>query len=146
MLLPFYQFPRRKISRAFIHCSASDAKAHDNVDVIRKWHVVDRGWTDIGYHYVITKEGFCHVGRDLERKPAAQKRNNTATIAICVTGLTLFSAHQMSRLLLLCLAIDFEHPGITFHGHTEVDKMKSCPVFDYRAVLRLDDAGTMFRN
>ena len=39
--------PNRRVDRIFLHCSASDVPAHDNVETIRKWHL-DRGFDDIG--------------------------------------------------------------------------------------------------
>jgi len=46
----------RRIDRVFLHCSASDVPAHDNVETIRAWHVA-RGFDDIGYHFLIHKNG-----------------------------------------------------------------------------------------
>ena len=79
--------PQRHVDRIFLHCSASDRLEHDDVEVIRDWHVNGNGWSDIGYHYFIKKDGTIEPGRDLERTPAAQKGNNSGTIAICLHGL-----------------------------------------------------------
>jgi len=138
-----FEKPRRKVSRVFVHCSASDRLEHDNVDIIREWHLA-RGFDDIGYHYFIDKTGELHAGRNIEQRPAAQKGHNKDTIAICVSGLEHFNARQMLALLELCVQIDVAYDGtVTFHGHREVNKTKTCPVFDYRTVLRLDDDGRM---
>jgi len=142
-----FEKPRRRtVHRVFIHCSASDAKNRDSVATIRGWHK-QQGWADIGYHFVITRDGVVHVGRPIEHKPAAQKGNNKGTIAICLTGLKKFTTEQVLALADFCMAIDdaYEHE-ITFHGHCEVNPMKTCPVFDYREVLRLDPAGQMTRH
>lgn len=135
--------PSRDVSKVFIHCSASDNPDHDSVDVIRGWHLA-RGWRDIGYHYVITKDGEVHKGRPLAHEPAAQKGHNVGSVAICVTGLAEFTARQMRALLSLCIDID-KRIDVTFHGHCEVNPNKTCPVFDYKAVLRLDKNGNMRR-
>ena len=142
-----FEKPRRKVSKVFIHCSASDYKSHDNVGTIRHWHR-ERGFSDIGYHYIITRNGKLHKGRSLELIPAAQKNHNTGSIAICVTGLTWFTILQMQTLIGLCIEINnpyknYTHAGLTFHGHTEVNPNKSCPVFNYRAVLQLTDDGCL---
>ena len=137
--------PTRPIERVFIHCSASDHPDHDSVKVIDEWHR-ERGWNGVGYHYVIVKSGDIEVGRPLEVTPAAQRGNNSGTIAICVTGLHHFSAQQAHSLLELCMDIDDAYKEIiapvTFHGHCEVAN-KLCPVFDYKQVLRLDADGYM---
>lgn len=62
--------PRRPVSRVFIHCSASDNPDHDSVAVIRNWHL-ENGWSDIGYHYFIRKDGVIQEGRPIEQAPAA---------------------------------------------------------------------------
>lgn len=139
--------PRRKIDRVFIHCSASDNPAHDDVKVIKRWHTGKRpdgrGWSDIGYHYFIRKSGQIEAGRPLEKTPAAQLYHNTGTIAICCHGLeeSKFTEAQFKALRDLCGQIDVAYFGkVTFHGHREVAN-KTCPVFNYKKVLGLDTAG-----
>lgn len=140
-----FEKPNRDVDRVFIHCSASDNPAHDDVAVIRDWHVNDNGWSDVGYHYFIQKNGNIQLGRDIEQTPAAQSGHNTGTIAICLHGLDVvkFTDDQFSALYELCAQInDVYLTHITFHGHKEV-AAKECPVFDYRGVLLLDEAGRM---
>ncbi len=140
-----FQKPAREIDRVFLHCSASDREAHDDVAVMRRWHVDDRGWDDVGYHYFIQKDGTVQPGRDLEKTPAAQRGHNTGTIAICLHGLAAgrFTRDQYRSLIALCREIDDAlDGGVSFHGHCEVSS-KACPVFPYRVVLGLDDHGEM---
>ena len=139
---PFFTPPKRHIDRVFIHCSASDRPEHDDIRVIYQWHRA-RGFTDVGYHYFITADGTIQPGRPLQKIPAAQQGNNTGTIAICLHGLTRFTPEQFDSLRELCTSIRLAIPDVTFHGHCEVDKGKDCPVFDFRAVLRLDALGQM---
>ena len=111
--------------------------------MIRDWHK-ERGWSDVGYHFYITFDGFCQSGRALEKIPAAQQGHNLGTIAICLGGLDEndFTIEQFNTLKKLCTQIDNEIPDVTFHGHCEVSN-KSCPVFDYKTVLGLDEFGKM---
>ena len=137
--------PNRSVDRVFIHCSASDNPDHDDVSVIRQWHL-DRGWSDIGYHFFIRKDGTVQYGRNIERTPAAQKGHNTGSIAICCHGLDefKFTRDQFRSLFNLCDEIDSDYnQNITFHAHNEVNPNKTCPVFDVKQVLNLDDAGRM---
>jgi peptidoglycan hydrolase-like protein with peptidoglycan-binding domain len=139
-----FKKPVRAVSRVFIHCSASDNPAHDNVATMRQWHK-QRGWSDVGYHAFIRKDGTLEDGRSLERTPAAQANHNTGTIAICCHGLdkAKFTEAQFDTLRTLCGDIDIAYGGeVTFHGHCEVSA-KTCPVFDYKAVLNLDAEGHM---
>lgn len=131
------------MDRVFIHCSASSQQAHDDVEVIRKWHVEERGWRDVGYHYFIQFDGTIQHGRDLEWIPAAQRGHNEGTIAICLHGRTArdFTVSQFDALRSLCRTIADAYEGeVTFHGHCEVSN-KACPVFEYEAVLDLDKEG-----
>ncbi len=134
--------PKRGVKRVFIHCSASDNPKHDNVKTIRQWHL-ERGFDDIGYHFYIDMLGGQHEGRSLELIPAAQKGNNLGTIAICCGGLKKFGPLQLASLKILCKRINEAYKGdVTFHGHCEVSD-KTCPNFNYKAVLALDKQGKM---
>ncbi len=140
-----FQKPARDIDRVFLHCSASDRDEHDDVAVMRRWHVDERGWDDVGYHYFIKKDGTVQPGRDLEMTPAAQRGHNVGSVAICLHGLAAgrFTRDQYLSLIALCREIeDALDGGASFHGHSEVSS-KSCPVFPYRVVLGLDDHGEM---
>jgi len=135
-----FKKPNRDVDRVFMHCSDSDYPQHDNVETIREWHIA-RGWSDIGYHYMIHKDGSVSKGRPIEKIPAAQGGNNTGTIAIVLHGKQekLFNSAQLKGLKKLCTDIDkaYDH-DITFHGHREVSS-KSCPNFDYISTLKLNN-------
>lgn len=133
--------PKRRVHSVFIHCSASDNPEHDDIDVIRDWHVHGRGWSDVGYHYFIKKDGTLQEGRPLERIPSAQKGHNTGSIAVCVSGLEDFTEAQFDTLEDLCITIqNYYIERIRFRGHCEVSN-KACPVFDYQQVLGLENDG-----
>lgn len=139
-----FAMPRRPVNRVFVHCSASDNPLHDDVSVMRQWHLA-RGWKDVGYHYFIKKNGEIQKGRMIELAPAAQEGHNKGTIAICLHGLKKqnFTIKQFNALKGLCLQINSAYNNkVTFHGHREV-AAKECPVFDYKSVLGLDDKGYM---
>ncbi len=141
--------PNRKVDRVFLHCSASDNPAHDNVATMRRWHVdpppAGRGWSDVGYHLFVRKNGQMEAGRSLEKTPAAQAGHNTGTIAICLHGLDepKFTQAQYDTLKSLCIEINNAYGGdITFHGHREV-AAKACPVYQYKDILKLDSFGRL---
>ncbi|WP_368737465.1 N-acetylmuramoyl-L-alanine amidase [Grimontia sedimenti] len=134
--------PKRPVDRVFLHCSASDSEAHDNIETMRRWHL-ERGWRDVGYHYFIRKSGELEAGRSLEEVPAAQQGHNTGSIAICLHGLKQekFTKAQFDTLIALCREIDKAYENqLTFHGHCEVSA-KTCPAFDYKTVLGLTESG-----
>ena len=133
----------REVERTFIHCTAT-SNPNTSVEDLRRWHVDQNGWSDIGYHYYIDTAGDLHKCRPLSVTPAAQKGHNTGTIAICLNGLVEydFNEAQFTTLQMLCTEINAAHPEMTFHGHKEV-AAKDCPVFDYKKVLGLNDYGEM---
>ena len=100
-----FEKPSRTVDRVFIHASDSDWKHHDDISVIRKWHVDENGWGDVGYHYFIKKNGTIQKGRNLEFTPSSQKGHNSRTISICLHGKERFTERQFESLRKLCLEI-----------------------------------------
>ena len=49
-----------------IHCSATPPSMDIGVEKIREWHVKDNGWSDVGYHYIITRNGTIEPARPEE--------------------------------------------------------------------------------
>lgn len=74
----------RKINDIVIHHSAS-ARDTTTVAMIKSWHLA-KGYSDIGYHYVITGDGKLHVGRPAEQIGAHAYGRNTDTLGINLTG------------------------------------------------------------
>ena len=140
--------PRRHVECVFVHCSDSDVPSHDNTATIRKWHVEENGWSDIGYHYFITKDGELHFCRDIERTPAAQgKKYNPGSIAICLSGRHKFTEIQFDTLRELCERIQNSYYScIPFFEHNKVSKGKTCPNFRLCNVLDIDTKGFFKRN
>jgi hypothetical protein len=129
--------PKRKVSKVFLHCSASDNPKHDNPQTIEKWHL-ERNFSEIGYHFYINQAGEVFQCRDVEKIPAAQKGHNTGSIAICCGGLTTFSQAQLTALYMLCKRIaEAFNNDIEFWGHCEVEPKKTCPVYPWRTILKL---------
>ena len=65
----------RPIDTIIVHCSATPEGRDVSVSEIRKWHKA-RGWSDIGYHFVITLDGTMNVGRPIEKIGAHAKGYN----------------------------------------------------------------------
>jgi len=53
----------RPLNEIIIHATATRADwrvgqaTSDKVAEVRRWHVDERGWRDIGYHYLIDRDG-----------------------------------------------------------------------------------------
>lgn len=127
----------RHITRGFIHCAATKREMDIGAEEIRKWHVDERGWSDIGYHYVIRRNGDVERGRQDEVQGAHAKGHNFDSLGICLVGGMgpngeaefNFTQAQMTSLNALANLLVEKYPGITFHGHNEVDSAKECPGF-----------------
>ncbi|MEE4013917.1 peptidoglycan-binding domain-containing protein [Roseibium sp. FZY0029] len=134
--------PPRAVHTTWLHCSASDNPKHDDVSVIDAWHKA-RGWSGVGYHFFIKKDGTVQTGRPIEKIGAHVAGHNTGSIGICLHGLKedRFTEAQFDSLRTLCGQINAAYGlQMRFRGHCEV-AAKACPVFDYRKVLGLDDKG-----
>lgn len=75
----------RSINEIILHCSATPEGKDFTVDDIRKWHK-QRGFNDIGYHYVIYRDGSVHNGRDINLIGAHCIGHNAKSIGICYIG------------------------------------------------------------
>lgn len=70
-----------------VHVSATPASQNIGVNEIRKMHVnPPNNWSDIGYHFVITRDGKLQVGRPLSRNGAHVGGHNKDNIGICLVG------------------------------------------------------------
>jgi hypothetical protein len=135
----------RKINEVIIHCSATraawmaDRMAVDKVVEIRRWHVEERGWSDIGYHWLIDRNGATIAGRAERRAGAHVKGHNDDTIGVCLIGghgsssTDAFSDHftvaQDAALRTLLKGLSARYPGISkISGHNQY-AAKACPGF-----------------
>ena len=86
----------RPINEIIVHCAAtrpdwwSSRSLGQKIAEVRRWHTapppVGRGWSDIGYHFLIDRNGKTCPGRPLERVGAHVVGRNTGTIGICLFG------------------------------------------------------------
>ena len=70
----------RDINLIVIHCSATPPDQKIGAEEIRDWHVNGNKWSDIGYHYVIRRNGVIDVGRDVSVAGAHAKGYNHGAI------------------------------------------------------------------
>ena len=127
-----------------VHCSATPARMDIGVEEIRKWHL-QRGFIDIGYHFVIRRDGRWERGRREDAVGAHVYGKNGHSIGVCmVGGLTAdgkepednFTAAQWSTLEeFVGWYGDHEYQGALVAGHNELDANKACPCFSVDAWL-----------
>ena len=120
----------RNIEKLILHCSDSNLKAHDSIDIIRQWHL-ERGFTDVGYHFFIKSDGVIEKGRDIDKVGAHCKGQNSNSIGICLHGKNIndFNNDQFTSLNRLLNSLCIIFPEVSIHGHNEYSK-KTCPVFN----------------
>ena len=128
----------RQINKIIWHCSATKEGQKFTVGDIREWHK-QKGWSDIGYHYVIELDGTVRTGRPIAMIGAHVKGHNHDSIGICYVGGLDASGDpkdtrtraQRTALYELTAALRARCPGATVHGHKEYAN-KACPCFDAR--------------
>lgn len=141
----------RSITDIVIHCSDS---LFGNAEIINAWHK-ERGWKEIGYHYIILngyattstsylshQNGMIETGRDLNLSGAHVKNANANSVGICLIGKTAFTEQQLISLesilvgLLGSVLCRERNEKIRISGHYEWDKRKTCPNFDVQKFVK----------
>ena len=122
----------RKIKAIVLHASDSDIEAHDNIEVIRQWHIA-RGFADVGYHLFVTRKGLVMSGRPEHQVGAHVEGHNAYTLGICFSGRTFknFDSPQFEagRRLVEKLLKKYHLTWNDVKLHREFNKGKSCPNF-----------------
>ena len=129
----------RAIKKIIVHCADTPEGRDDRAADIKRWHTEERGWSDIGYHYVVDLDGTIEPGRPVEKAGAHCTGHNADSIGVCYIGGcdkkmqpkdTRTDAQKASLLLLLKYLVA-KYPGVTIYGHRDFAN-KSCPSFDAR--------------
>ncbi len=132
----------RRIDMIIVHCSATPEGENFTVEQIRKSHL-QRGFSDIGYHWYIDLDGTVHKGRDEAVAGAHTTGYNTHSIGVCYCGgcpprsvkdwarkaQDTRTSAQRDALIKLLRQLKKRYPGATIHGHREFAH-KACPSFD----------------
>jgi hypothetical protein len=120
----------RKIDKIIIHCADTPNGKEFHATDIDRWHK-ERGWTGIGYHFVICVDGTVEPGRPVESVGAHAQGHNSNSIGICLIGKDKFTKLQWFALAELVMNLKQDHLSASVIGHYQVDKHgKTCPNFD----------------
>ncbi len=141
----------RTMDTIIVHCSATRQHADVTIDDIRNWHIQERHFLDIGYHFVIDEKGRIFTGRPLDQVGAHCKGHNAHSIGLCyIGGLndqgepadTRTPMQKLAIRALIALLINefsirdvYGHrdlsPDLNGDGIIEEDEwMKQCPCYD----------------
>lgn len=122
-----------KADRITIHCSDTDNGKPCPADTIKKWHVEQNGWSDIGYHMIIQPDGEVEHGRSLNVQGAHVSGTNKNNLGICLIGRDKFTVVQMhtlrSKLTTLCMTYSIPEWAIYMHHQypSALAQGKTCP-------------------
>jgi len=135
-----------------IHCAATTADMDTDIADIDRWHR-QRGFTKVGYHYFIKRNGTIQHGRSVEEygmhllvegvEQGAQVLNyNDCSIGICMAGginskgaaENNFTDAQFASLIVLLDQMRGWFPTAIIQGHRDFPNVaKDCPSFDVRS-------------
>lgn len=133
----------REIKKIIIHCSYTKPSMDVGAVEIRDWHVNGYGWSDIGYHDVICRDGTPEAGRDIATAGAHTLGHNHDSIGICLVGGMSddgapecnFTLRQWRTLDDLIDGYLVRFPNAMVHGHNEYSS-KPCPTFNAKYLTR----------
>jgi len=126
----------RDIDKIIVHCTATPEGREVSVEEIDSWHK-ERGWSQIGYHWVIGLDGSIHEGRPEHISGAHCKGHNKSSIGLTyvggcdkdMNGKDTRTEAQKESLIYLIGFLCARFPGSKVYGHRDFSE-KFCPSFD----------------
>lgn len=127
----------RKITKIIIHSTATPEGRNVTVADIDSWHRA-RGYSGIGYHFVVCLDGTIHEGRPIEKAGAHCLGHNTDSIGVVYVGgvardgrtpLDTRTPLQRKALRELVSSLLERFPGAEVYGHRDF-RPTACPSFD----------------
>lgn len=133
-----------KVKFLVVHCAATRPSMDIGVAEIRKWHL-QRGFLDVGYHYVIRRDGTVEKGRADDVPGAHVEGYNGKSLGVCLVGGVSehdvkvaennFTDAQFATLRDLLHRLHLAYPAAQIVGHHDLNKGKACPSFDVKEWL-----------
>lgn len=130
---------KRRITDIIIHCTSTPEGKDYTVEDIRRWHR-EQGWSDIGYHFVVYRNGHVEPGRDVDLVGAHCYGHNTSSIGVCYVGgmakdrkttKDTRTLAQKAGLMKLLTDLRAQYPDARIVSHRDYDTTgKKCPCFD----------------
>ncbi len=131
----------RNITMVVVHCSATPPGMDIGAKEIDRWHrETPRNWSQIGYHFVIRRDGTLETGRPLSITGAHARGYNKRSIGVCLVGGVNdedgdsegnFEVGQFDTLRTLLMTLHARYEGLTILGHRDLPGVtKDCPCFD----------------
>lgn len=126
----------RKINLIVVHCTATPAGRGVTVADVDRWHRM-RGFTGIGYHYLVGLDGEVFEGRPVEQVGAHALGYNATSLGVAYVGgcdrdgkpADTRTPEQRRALRLLLKKLKAEYPQAKITGHNRLAP-KACPCFN----------------
>ena len=131
--------------KVILHCSASPNYKQLTVEQIDKMHRA-RGWSQVGYHWIVYPNGELMPGRAERVVGAHTKGKNTHSLGICLIGTDRFTEEQVEGLIELYddfykrYDIDYD----AWWGHYQFAN-KICPGIDMNFVRKILEQRSLMR-
>ena len=127
---------KRNIKEIIVHCTATPEGRPVTIKKITDWHK-QRGFSTIGYHYVVMLDGSIQNGRDVNVSGAHCTNHNSISIGVCYVGgcdknmnaKDTRTDAQKRALLDLLKRLRTMYPQAEIYGHRDFAN-KACPSFD----------------
>lgn len=128
---------KRNINEIIVHCTATPDGRPVTIREITQWHK-NRGFSTIGYHYVVMLDGTVCNGRNVDIVGAHCTNHNSNSIGVCyVGGLDKVTKQpkdtrtpaQKYALTTLLKKLKALYPKAKIYGHRDFSS-KACPCFD----------------
>lgn len=128
--------PRASTEAIFVHCSATKVSMDIGLREIRQWHK-ERGFLDVGYHFIIRRDGTIEEGRPVDVVGSHVKGWNERSVGVCLVGgvdakgqpEANFTPAQMAKLGALLRKLQAQYPQADIKAHHDVAP-KACPSFN----------------
>ena len=127
----------RKIDLIVVHCTATPAGRDVSISDVDRWHR-QRGFSSVGYHYLVRLNGLVELGRPLSSVGAHCKGHNCHSIGVAyVGGLDADGMNakdtrteaQKRSLCDLIAQLKRRFPAAIVRGHCDY-AAKACPCFN----------------
>lgn len=142
----------REVTEVVVHHTDTYEDQNINYDDVYKWHVEDRGFKDVGYHFLILRNGDLQVARPISQTGAhCLKGHNRYSIGIAFVGgivgsgkkrgsqrsSSTFRPEQWETFKAFMRAFYSVHPGGQAFGHVDIDpERRSDPNFDVQRYVK----------
>lgn len=147
----------RNINLIVVHCSATNPLIDWGARDIEVLHQRN-GWSTIGYHWVIRRNGIVETGRHETIPGAHVKGHNLNSIGVCLVGGVNFNnrptpnytTDQWASLKSLLISLKLKFPNASIVGHRDLSPdldgdgiieanewIKACPCFNVAEWCRL---------